>query len=162
DKGGSVTVTTTETIQLDTGSAIDVTATDAAAATIALHAGGDVAIGGTLDASGTALDGGGGTITVDGPPNITGDGTIAARGGSQDGGGTVILTAATLLTVNGTIDVSGGDLNDSSIELDSNGDIVISSAGKLDAHANGGSGFGGTIAATSTGTIDLHGPISGQ
>jgi hypothetical protein len=161
DKGGSVTVTTTEAIQLDTGSLIDTTATiDAASARITLHAVTDLVLDGNLDASGTGLDASGGTIAADGV-NITVNGSVAARGGSREGeGGSVTLNARTLLRVNGTIDASGGDFNDSSIEIDSDGDVVVSGTGKLDVHATGGSGFGGTVAVTATGTIDVHGPIS--
>jgi hypothetical protein len=161
DRGGSVTISTTGNIQLDSGSAIDTSTTDAGLATITLHADGDLVLNGSLNASGTSGGGGGGQITADGT-NVTVGATVGAAGGSQSSGGGISLLARALLTVNATLDVSGGDLDGGTIELDADSDVVVAAIGKLDVHATGGSGFGGTVAVTATGTIDMHGPILGQ
>ena len=162
DKGGAVTITTTNDLQLDTGAAIDTALSDASSANVVLHAGGQLVLNGGVDASSTGANNSGGTIAAD-ASSITVGATIAAQGGSgESSGGTVTLVSRTFLAVNATIDVSGGDYDGGTIELDADTNVAIAATGKLDARATSGSGFGGTIAVTATGTIDVHGPIVGQ
>jgi len=111
---------------------------------IAITAAGDIAINGPVNLNFGGREDDGGVFlmeSTDGAVSI--GGKVEALGGADSTGGEVNLTAARDVSVDDTIDVTGGDFDGGSVDVDAGRDVLINA--DLLASSASGQGFGGTV-----------------
>lgn len=156
--GGDVLIDATGTVDLQTGSRIDVQA----------GFGGDIDItanvfqlDGQLRASATARDGDGGIVSI----TTTLDTTIGGQGILDNGGdrfasgGFVDAYAGGDLVVSATITAKGGDGDGGDVDLEAAGDVVTTFAGEILSFATWPFGSGGATSLTAGGSVTIGGQI---
>jgi hypothetical protein len=168
--GGSIFINVSGDILLAAGATINVDAQDAAASEIDLTAGATITLEGGADATALsanagAADGGGGTINLMASGNVSIGASLSAAGGPMGAGGSILITTNNAkVTVNAPLDASGGELDGGSIDVESDLDLVTTSAAKLVVDGGGSAGSGGQITLISNvqGSVTIGGPISGN
>jgi hypothetical protein len=160
--GGSVAIDSDGSIELKTGSRIDVSAADFAGI-IDLNADtGALTMQGQLKAKGTGGEPSGGFVSGFGLTGATigGTGVDASAGGLGEGGFIDFSTDGDLV-VAGTLDASGGDSDAGEIDLGGGTGVTTLVGSLLDVHARSGAGFGGSLSIGADGPVTLNGSILG-
>ncbi|MFN8544109.1 MAG: hypothetical protein U0807_07880 [Candidatus Binatia bacterium] len=126
--------------------------------TLAVIAGGAITVDGNLKARGPGEFADGGTIGLSaaGAVAISGLGkdTIDASSGVNGTGGEIDLSSsAGDITLDRALDVSGGDSDGGTIDIDAKGSIVLSES--LDVSGGGASGSGGYVTFTADGDVTI-------
>jgi hypothetical protein len=165
-EGGGMSLVATGGFVMRTGTLIQATGMDYGGE-VAIDAGNDVVLDGTIDASANANDGAGGSVAVTsrlGRVTIGGNGVRAdggAKGELGGFGGTVAIESATNLTVDGPVSAARGDCFFCSIDLFAvNGSVTTTGRGTMDVRGSGGIGGGGNIGIAAGTTVDLSGAIT--
>jgi cysteine-rich repeat protein len=157
--GGRIAVLAEDRITVDAAARIDVSATGGGGA-IVLFTLGDVLVDGALRARGIGIPAFGGSISVAANGAVRLD-DADASGGSQaypiTNRASVRVVAGGRVDLNGLVDASHGECLTCSIEIKAGGDLT---AQKLDVHATGPSGNGGSITIESGGSIILNGDLA--
>ncbi|MCC6763214.1 MAG: hypothetical protein IT293_00995, partial [Deltaproteobacteria bacterium] len=91
--------------------------------------------------------------------NVTINGDVVLAGANQGTGGTLDITAARTVTVNRSVDVSGGGGDGGEMAILAGDDVVINN-GTINADSSVGAGFGGMIDITS-GVDEIGGVVPG-
>ncbi len=164
-QGGLISLTSAGVITM--GGQIDVTGDSAG--TVRLVAAGDVNIQGNSSITGRGISSfpdlgmlftdGGELDVVATAGNVTISGDLVLSGANQGTGGIVDLTAGRTITVNRSVDVSGGGGDGGEFDAIAGDDIVINN-GTIDCDSSLGGGFGGLIDLTS-GADELGGIATG-
>ena len=159
-RGGRILIQTTEGIELNGNSRIDVSDTVSLGdfpGLIRLQAGGDIVIEGLLDASAAAKSDGG-VVEIRGNAVTIGvNGRINVTGGGLSGGGIVGIVAQGALGIAGPIDAPGGD-SGGAIEIDAGS---VSTSARLDV-SGGPQGSGAVVDILARGDVVIGGVISGE
>lgn len=154
-KGGRITatagtITVAGTINADGGPGQTTFCVSAGGGTVRLTSTGSVTLSGTISAEAlSSLDCSGGTVILIAATTMNVTGPISARGKDNGVGGEVTLSASGDITVSSTIDVSGGDAGDISVDAGDStgaGNLTILASAELIAN--------GTVAAGSGGGVD--------
>ncbi len=157
---GQVIIVAAGPVTLAAGSTIDVSAT-LDGGYIELEAeSGDVQAGGLLKAS-AGRDGEGGEVFLTaraGAVSVGGDGINASASGEFSGGGSIGLTASATVSLLGPIDVTGGDAGE--LDVDTDGSIVTTAAGEVNASAKAAGGLGGSFTFLAGVDVQLAGEIT--
>jgi hypothetical protein len=161
---GTIAVTTTGDIQVQSNSTtlshLDVSDGSFGGGEIDLISGGAIAINGVLFAKGTSTEADGGTLDIEAQGDITIAGQLSAKSGSDAGGGDLtILSTAGKITVSVPVDVSGGEYDGGSIDIEAGGDVIT--AGALDVSGGSLSGSGGDLLLVAGGVVSSQGQMIG-
>jgi cysteine-rich repeat protein len=135
------------------------TRTDGATAgNIDLRAAGDLTINNFINANGSTADSDGGIIDLEaGTGTLTVNDTLQVSGGGASQGGEVALSSGGDIVQNATIDATGGDFDGGFVEFLADGNVFINA--DIDADSNSGEGFGGEISVLADGDITIGGDI---
>jgi cysteine-rich repeat protein len=160
--GGSIAVVTAGDVRIADGARIDVSS--AAGGGQVMVVAQNVTALGDVRADGSSTPALGGGVVV-----VTRDATVLRNVDASGGGqayppgaptrGFVIAIAGTSLTVEGTIAVAHGDCSSCSIKLKAGGDVTLD---RLDVHAVGPGGGGGSVDVNAGGSVTLNGDIAAQ
>jgi cysteine-rich repeat protein len=157
--GGSVSIEATGSITL-----ADVDASGGnffGGGSISLASGGDISLGGALDADAGPPDGEGGSISV-----VTTAGRVTIAGklstlghcgyGSCNNGGAIVVGAGQGITIGADLVASTGcDCTGGNVDLDAGGDVIQTAGSKI-ASTSGSDGSGGDVSISAGGNVSLQ------
>ncbi len=147
NEGGSISIIT-DTAAL--GGEVDVSG--APGGRFSLQAGGDIVVGGTVNASSRRSEEDGGTVEIQGAGVLL-SGNINARGSRAALGGEIDVIASGDLTISGSVNASGDDGGTIALEAGSGraGNLTLTSGAEVVADTTGADGSGDFLDVTVTG-----------
>ncbi len=157
---GSLVIETLHDFQMLGSSKIDVSVQgNHLAGDVRIVSGGNTILEGSIDADAKEGLGRGGSVSITSAGDLSTDKTISARcptGSFRPG--TVDILADGAITIGGSLDVSGGDGGDISVE--SRGPLLIDAT--ISADGSGDAGYGGVIELLSGRGVILNGKLQAQ
>jgi len=160
DPGGSLTIDTVSTIQIDgtrAAGAIRLSGTDGGQ--LILFAGGNVFGAGRINLTQASTLAAGGDLLISTGGGVSLTGSIDADGNSQGFGGTIDISATQNISLTGGINISGGQGGGGSLDLYTDGSITL---GAINMSGGGDSGDGGYASVLSSGDLTIAGGTIGH
>jgi cysteine-rich repeat protein len=123
-----------------------------------VRAGGDVRVDQRIQISGNTLYSDGGTVDIDAGGSLFVDAPIEVNSGGEATGGEISLRGGVDVFVRATVDAQGGDYDGGTIELTAGRDLLATAS--VNADANTGEGFGGSLEVAAGRNIEVVGGTS--
>ncbi|MFQ5477836.1 MAG: hypothetical protein ACE5E4_04380 [Candidatus Binatia bacterium] len=131
-------------------------------AVVVIQAVGDILISQQINVKAqNSVDADGGELDIESTKgSLVLDGNVLASSGAAGFGGILFLTAGNDLTINGTIDVNGGEFGGGEIDIDAGGNVTLNE--DITADSTNSDGDGGAITVSAGGDLVIDGGKAGN